>query len=151
MQRVRLKKYPTFPQSAHSMLARRFLNVTSAFLLGVAMLCWAVPCSAQDAATAPATAGPKYDVGLSGFYQVTGAANGNFIRDDTTESGGALISFRRPWRPWVGYEANVGYTKFYESYNKGIVKAESNVTDVSISYLFQSPTIYGVQPYASLG
>ena len=50
-----------------------------------------------------------------------------------------------------GYEANVGYTKFYEAYNKGIVKVESNVTDVSISYLFQSPTIYGVQPYLSLG
>ncbi len=46
---------------------------------------------------------------------------------------------------------NVGYTKFYEAYNKGVVKVESNVTDLSFSYLFQSPTIYGVQPYLSLG
>ena len=82
---------------------------------------------------------------------MTGAADGNFIRDDTTESGGALVSFRQPWRPWAGYEANVGYTKFYEAYNKGIVKLESNVTDISVSYLFQSPAIYGVQPYLSLG
>ena len=44
----------------------------------------------------------KFDVGVAGFYQVTNAANGNFIRDDTTESGGALISFRQPWRPWAG-------------------------------------------------
>src|ERR1700761_7484505 len=130
MQRVRLKKYPPLPQSAHSMLARRFLNVTSVFLLAVAALYSAIPCSAQDVATAPATAGPKYDVGLSGLYQVTGAANGNFIRDDTTESGGALFSFRRPWKPWIGYEANVGYTKFFEAYNKGVLKVESNVTDV---------------------
>jgi hypothetical protein len=28
---------------------------------------------------------------------------------------------------------------------------ESNVTDISFSYLFQSPTVYGVQPYLSLG
>jgi hypothetical protein len=28
---------------------------------------------------------------------------------------------------------------------------ENNVTDVSFSYLFQSPTVYGVQPYASVG
>ena len=88
---------------------------------------------------------------MGGFYQVTGAANGNFIRDDTTESGGALISFRQPWRPWAGYEANVGYTKFYESYNKSVVKVESNVTDFSVSYLLQSPAYYGVQAYLTLG
>ena len=45
----------------------------------------------------------------------------------------------------------VGYTKFYEAYNKGMVKVESNVTDISFSYLFQSPTVFGVQPYFSLG
>jgi hypothetical protein len=113
------------------------------------MLSWAA-CPAQTLPSAPEST-QKYDVGVGGFYQVTGAANGNFIRDDTTESGGALISFRRPWRPWAGYEANLGYTKFYEAYNKGVVKLESNVTDISFSYLFQSPTIYGVQPYLSLG
>jgi hypothetical protein len=82
---------------------------------------------------------------------VTGAANGNFIRDDTTESGGGMFSFRQPWRPWAGYEANVGYTKFFESYNKNVVKVESNVTDFSVSYLFQSPSVFGVQPYVSVG
>ena len=45
----------------------------------------------------------------------------------------------------------MGYTKFYEAYTKGVVKVESNVTDFSFNYLFQSPTFYGVQPYASLG
>jgi hypothetical protein len=114
------------------------------------MLSWVASCQAQTLPSAPESK-EKFDVGVGGYYQVTGAANGNFIRDDTTESGGALISFRQPWRPWAGYEANVGYTKFYEAYNKGIVKVESNVTDISFSYLFQSPTFYGVQPYLSLG
>jgi hypothetical protein len=115
------------------------------------MLSWVASCQAQQTLPSAPESKEKFDVGVGGFYQVTGAADGNFIRDDTTESGGALVSFRQPWRPWAGYEANVGYTKFYEAYNKGIVKLESNVTDISVSYLFQSPAIYGVQPYLSLG
>jgi hypothetical protein len=105
------------------------------------MLPLAVACHAQDTQTMQTVTPPKekFDIGVAGLYQVTGAANGNFIRDDTTESGGALISFRQPWRPWAGYEVNVGYTKFYESYNKNVVKVESNVTDFSVSYLLQSP------------
>jgi len=145
MQSVRLKKSLTLPRSARS---RRFPYFLSALLVAVGMLPWTVRCPAQDTQTAPKE---KFDVGVGGFYQVTQAANGNFIRDDTTESGGGLFSFRQPYRPWLGYEANVGYTKFYEAYNKGVVKVESNVTDLSFSYLFQSPTIYGVQPYLSLG
>jgi hypothetical protein len=147
MQSVRLKKSLTFPRSAR---CRQYSYLLNPLLLAIGMLSWVVSCSAQTLPSAPDSR-EKYDVGVGGFYQVTGASNGNFIRDDTTESGGALISFRRPWRPWAGYEANLGYTKFYEAYNKGIVKVESNVTDISLSYLFQSPTIYGVQPYLSVG
>jgi hypothetical protein len=146
MQSVRLKKPLTFPRSAR---CRQYSYLLNALLLAIGILAPA-SCLAQTAPSAPANT-QKYDVGVGGFYQVTGASNGNFIRDDTTESGGALISLRRPWRPWAGYEANLGYTKFYEAYNKGIVKVESNVTDISFSYLFQSPTVYGVQPYISLG
>jgi hypothetical protein len=150
MQSVSLKKSLTLPRSARS---RRFPYFLNALLVAVSLFPWAVPCHAQDTQTmqtAPVSK-EKFDVGVGGFYQVTGAANGNFIRDDTTESGGALISFRQPWRPWMGWEANVGYTKFYESYNKNTVKVENNVTDVSFSYLFQSPAYYGVQAYLSLG
>jgi hypothetical protein len=112
-----------------------------------------IPCHAQNTQTmqgAPAS-NEKYDVGVAGLYQVTHASNGNFIREDTTESGGGLVSFRQPYRPWLGYSADLSYTKFYEAYNKGIVKVESNVTDFSFSYLLQSPVVYGVQPYLTLG
>ncbi len=121
--------------------------------MAVGMLPWAVPCLAQDTQAVPAApeAKERFDVGAAGLYQVTNASNGNSIREDTTESGGVLVSFRQPWRPWLGYEANLGYTKFYEAYNKGVVKVESNVTDFSFSYLLQSPPIYGVQPYLTLG
>jgi hypothetical protein len=149
MQSVSLKKFLTLPRSA---LCRRFPSFLSALLV-VGMLPWAAAGHAQDTQTMQTVTPPKekFDVGVAGFYQVTGAANGNFIRDDTTESGGALISFRQPWRPWAGYEVNVGYTKFYESYNKNVVKVESNVTDFSVSYLLQSPAYDGVQAYLALG
>ncbi len=153
MQSVSLKKFPTFPESARSSArSRRFPSFLSALMVG-GMLTLAVPCRAQDTQTMQTVTAPKekFDLGVAGLYQVTGAANGNFIRDDTTESGGALVSFRQPWRPWLGYEVNVGYTKFYESYNKNVVKVQSNVTDFSVSYLLQSPAYHGVEAYLALG
>jgi Outer membrane protein beta-barrel domain len=154
MQSVPFKKSSTFPRLApRSKWTRQFPSFLSAFLMAMGMLTWAVPCRAQDTQTAPAApeAKERFDVGVAGLYQVTNQTNGNSILEDTTESGGALISFRQPYRPWLGYEADLSYTKFYEAYNKGIVKVESNVTDISFSYLLQSPLIYGVQPYLTLG
>jgi hypothetical protein len=159
MQSVRLNKSLPFTRSAHPSTSCRqnpYPQTALLLLLGwllLVLLPWAVPVQAQDTQTAqtvPETK-EKFDVGVGGFYQITNASNGNFIREDTTESGGALVSFRRPYRPWFGYEANVGYTKFFEAYNKGVVKVESNVTDVSFSYLLQSPTYYGFQPFFTVG
>jgi len=154
MQSVRLKKSLTFPRLApRSTWTRQFPSFLGALLIAVGLLPWAVPVLAQDTQAVPAAPGAKekFDVGLAGLYQVTNASNGNSIRDDTTESGGVLATFRQPYRPWLGWEADLSYTKFYEAYNKGVVKVESNVTDISFSYLFQSPVIYGVQPYLALG
>jgi hypothetical protein len=159
MQSVRLKKRLTFPRLApRSTWTRQFPSFLGALLIAVGMLPRAVTCLAQDTQAVPAApeakapeAKERFDVGVSGLYQVTGASDGNSLRDDTTESGGALVSFRQPYRPWLGYEADLSYTKFYEAYNKGVVKVESNVTDFSFSYLLQSPVIYGVQPYLTLG
>jgi hypothetical protein len=154
MQSVRLKKSLTFPRLApRSTWTRQFPSFLGALLIAVGMLPWAVPCLAQDTQAVPAApeAKERFDVGAAGLYQVTNASNGNSIREDTTESGGVLVSFRQPYRPWLGYEADLSYTKFYEAYNKGVVKVESNVTDFSFSYLLQSPPIYGVQPYLTLG
>jgi hypothetical protein len=154
MQSVRLKKSLTFPRLApRSTWTRQFPSFLGALLIALGMLPWAVPCLAQDTQAVPAVpeAKERFDVGASGLYQVTNASDGNSLRDDTTESGGVLVSFRQPYRPWLGYEADLSYTKFYEAYNKDIVKVESNVTDFSFSYLLQSPVIYGVQPYLTLG
>jgi hypothetical protein len=154
MQSVRLKKSLPFPRLApRSTWTRQFPSLLGALLIAVGMLPWARPCLAQDTQAVPAApeARERFDVGAAGLYQVTNASNGNSIREDTTESGGVLVSFRQPWRPWLGYEADLSYTKFYEAYNKGVVKVESNVTDFSFSYLLQAPLIYRVQPFATIG
>jgi hypothetical protein len=150
MQSLSFKKPLTSPRSA---FRRQYSYLLSALVVAVGMLPGSVPTQAQDTQTmqtAPETK-ERFDLGAGGFYQITGASNGNFIREDTTASGGGLVSFRQPYRPWLGYEANAGYTKFYEAYNKGVVKLESNVTDISFSYLLQSPTYYGFQPFLTLG
>jgi hypothetical protein len=169
MQSVSLKKPLTFLRSAQSRQYPQFFLIAILVAVG---LPWAVPSHAQDtptaptAQTAPATASSRtpdtqtvlpaaakerFDIGVGGFYQVTNASNGNFIREDTTESYGPLVSFRQPYRPWLGYEANLGFTSFFEAYNKGVVKLKSNDTDLSVSYLLQSPVIYGFQPFLTLG
>jgi hypothetical protein len=178
MQSVRLKKSLILPRLApRSTWTRQFPYFLSALLVALGMVPWVIPARAQvtgapapapdtqtqntqtqktqtrDTQSLPAApeARERFDVGAGGYYQVTGASNGNFLREDTTESGGFLGSFRQPWRPWMGYEANIGYTKFFEAYNKGVVKVEDNVTDVSFSYLLQSPLVYGFQPYFTIG
>jgi hypothetical protein len=150
MQSVSLKKPLTFLRSAPS---RQYPHFLITLLVAVFMLPWAVPSHAQDtqAVSAVTQAKEKFDVGVGGFYQVTNFSNGNFIREDTTESYGPLVSFRQPYRPWLGYEANLGFTSFSEAYNKGVVKLKSNDTDLSVSYLLQSPVIYGFQPFLTLG
>lgn len=144
MQSFPLKKPFLFLRPAFRRQSKHLLSalLVTATVTGV--------CRAQATQTAEPPK-ERFDLGVGAFYQVTGASNGNFLRDDTTSSGGALIDFRQPYRPWLGYQAQVGFTKFYEAYNKGIVKTEDNVTDFNFSYLLESPPVYGVQPYFTIG
>ena len=145
MQSVRLKKPLTVR------CTRQYPLLLSTFLIAVGLLPWGA--FAQDTQAIPAKSDvrEKFDIGAGGFYQITNASNGNFIREDTTASGGGLVSFRRPYRPYFGFEANAGYTKFFEAYDKGTVKVQSNVTDVSLAYLLQAPAYYGLAPFFTLG
>lgn len=111
---------------------------------------------AQDTTGPPAdTRKPialKYDAAISVFGQVTGASNGNSIRQDTTESLGGLVSFRQEYRPWMGYEVNYDLTRYSESYDKGgIGRVQSNVHEGTVAYLAQAHTPYGFQLFATIG
>jgi hypothetical protein len=152
MQSVRLKKYSSLPRSAaKSASSRPYPFFLIAFLMAIVLL--PSVSRAQDTqaiSTAPEVK-EKFDIGVGGFYQITNASNGNFLREDTTSSGGGLVSFRQPFKPWLGYEANFGFTKFYEAYNKGQVKLENNVIDFNVAYLLQTPSYYGVQAFFTVG
>jgi hypothetical protein len=152
MQSVRLKKYLSLPRSAEkSASSRQYPYFLIAFLMTIVLLPVASRAQDTQAIAAAPEAREKFDVGVGGFYQITNASNGNFLREDTTSSGGGLISFRQPYRPWLGYEANVGFTKFYEAYNKGQVRLQNNVTDFNVAYLLQTPSYYGVQAFFTIG
>ena len=71
MQSVSLKKSLTLPRSAQS---RRFSSFLSALLVVAGMLSLAIACHAQDTQTMQTVTQPKekFDVGVAGFYQVTG-------------------------------------------------------------------------------
>lgn len=95
----------------------------------------------------------RYNGALSGFAQITGATNGNSIREDTSESLGGLASFRQPYRPWLGYEVNYGFTRFSEFYGKGVTTVQDNVHEFSAAYLAQFPTpvFFRLEPFATAG
>jgi Outer membrane protein beta-barrel domain len=152
MQSVRLKKYSSLPRSAaKSASSRPYPYFLIAFLMAIILLPSVSHAQDTQAISAAPEAKEKFDIGVGGFYQITNASNGNFLREDTTSSGGGLVSFRQPFKPWLGYEANVGFTKFYEAYNKGQVKLENNVTDFNVAYLLQTPSYYGVQAFFTIG
>jgi hypothetical protein len=146
-----LKKSMRFLRSAQIRFS--FILFGSLFLLP-ALLAPALAV-AQDQSSPSNEPGPqppwKYDGALSAFYQVTGASNGNFIREDTTESIGGLGSFRRPYRPWFGYELSYGFTRYSESYNKGVARVQDNVHEFTAAYLLQAPLFHGVAPFVTIG
>ena len=112
--------------------------------------------AAQDSQTAPSNPttqdGRRFDAAVSAFYQVTNASNGNSIREDTSESVGGLASFRQPYKPWLGYEVNYGYTKYSEFYGKGAFTVQDNVHEFTAAYLLQTARkYYGFQPFLTVG
>ena len=75
------------------------------------------------------------------FAQVTGSRNPGSTTDtggailsqqmsqSTTPSVGVLLSERQSFGPWLGYTANVGYTRFTENYTSGVVQTSASGTD----------------------
>jgi opacity protein-like surface antigen len=93
------------------------------------------------------------DGAVSVFGQSTGTVNANGIRDNPTESMGALATFRQSFHPWLGYEVNYSYTRFTERFSNIPFGVQNNVHEVTVAYLVQGPTLsfLGLQPFATVG
>ncbi len=114
--------------------------------------------TSQSAAPEPGAPAPynsvpalRRDLALSGFAQISGSRVGNFIRNDTTSSGGGLLSYRYTHKPWLGYEVNYGFTRYTDTYYYGVIRVPHNVHEFSLAYLLQGPRISGFTPFLTLG
>ena len=113
------------------------------------------PSSSSDVQTAQIVQKPadllRRDVAVSVFAQYTNVTNGNFIRQDTTSSGGGMISYRQSARWWAGYEVNFGQTKYSESYQKAEYRVNHNSSEITAAYLLKSPVYRGVRAFLTVG
>jgi hypothetical protein len=136
---------------------RHFLFLLSSVFLAISLLPAAAAAQASSSSNPPSAPQPqdsrKYDVALSGFGQITGSANGNSIRVDTTESIGGLASFRQYSPQWFGYEVDYGLTRYSEWYNKKLGgSVTNNSNELTGAMLAQSrQSFYGLQPFATVG
>lgn len=142
-----------FSQSARM---RHFQFLLSLLFLVIALLPVG-SAAAQNSSETPSAPQPqdsrKYDGALNVFAQISHSANGNSIRVDTTESIGGLASFRQPYRPWLGYEIDYGFTRYSESYNKTLGGRVTNDShEITGAYLIQMrQPYYGLQAFATIG
>lgn len=109
--------------------------------------------AAQPSEAVPYNTSPalRRDLALSVFAQISSSKVGNFIRSDTTGSGGGLLSYRYTYKPWLGYEANYGYTRYTDTYFYGVTRIPHNTHEFSVAYLLQGPKLSGFTPFLTLG
>jgi hypothetical protein len=95
----------------------------------------------------------NFEAGVNIFGQFSQSSNGNGVRDNPTDSLGALATVRQSFHPWLGYEVNYGYTRFSERYSTLPFDLQSNLHEVSGAYLLQGPKIpiLGLQPFGAVG
>jgi opacity protein-like surface antigen len=93
------------------------------------------------------------DGAVSVFGQHSGTKTGDGVRDNPTESMGALATVRQSFHPWLGYEVNYSYTRFTERYSTIPFGVQNNVHEVSGAYLLQGPSFpfLGLQPFGAVG
>ncbi len=113
------------------------------------------PSSSSDVQTAQVVQKPvdlfRRDVAISVFAQYTNKTNGNFIRQDTTSSGGGMVSYRQSARWWAGYEVNFGQTRYSESYQQGEYRVKHNTSEITAAYLLKARPYRGVQAFLTVG
>jgi hypothetical protein len=93
----------------------------------------------------------NFEAGVGIFGQFTGSSNANGIKDNPTDSLGALATVRQSFKPWLGYEVNYSYTRFAERYSVIAFGVQNNVHEVSGAYLIQGPSFLGFQPFGAVG
>ena len=154
--------HPNPRARSHHVLIRKVLPLAAilAFIVSSA--------SAQEPVTAAAKQLSRIDLGLSGAGEFNKAVSGTVVASGASNSGqtvgqtpsntfGALLTVRYIVKPFLGFEGNYGYARYTQNYsnvpgtapNLG-VQAQTN--EYTLGYVITPvPTIFGFQPFASVG
>jgi hypothetical protein len=108
----------------------------------------------------------RVDVAVSGIGTITkGVSGNNYISQPVTLNAsttvGALVQARYTKSPLVGFEFNYEYARYTENFtgspfsNPSSVGTpfgvQTNAAEYTLGYVAHLPTLFGVQPFASVG
>ena len=97
----------------------------------------------------------RIDFAVSGVGQFSGTVSGSdylnrpvSLRQSNTL--GALVTLRYIKSPLVGFEGNYGYARYTENFSN-IGGVQTKASEYTFGYVAHAPTLFGVQPFASVG
>jgi hypothetical protein len=98
----------------------------------------------------------RLDVGVGGSAVFTKGVSGtNYLSEPVDLSAsttlGALVQVRYTKSPLVGLEFNYTYARFTENFTVAPNGVQTNASEYTVGYLAHLPTVFGVQPFASVG
>jgi len=79
---------------------------------------------------------------------------GQIVTQDTSNTFGALFTVRGTKSPYVGFEGNIGYQRFTETYSCCTLQggAQTNAYEYTFGYVVHPPHEFlGAKPFASVG
>lgn len=124
---------------------------------------------------------PNTDISIGVFGQLTRTrAPGNTLEDQygsfstqttqgTSPSAGVLGTFHQSFRPWLGYNVNLGYSRFSENYSQGSAYVPlkdsplparysflrgsigTNLYELTIAYVFEGPRTRRFNTFGQFG
>lgn len=97
----------------------------------------------------------RIDFAVSGVGQFSGTVTGtNYLNRPVSlrqsNTLGALATLRYIKSPFVGIEANYGYARYTENFSN-IGGVQTKASEYTVGYVAHTPTLFGVQPFASAG
>ena len=94
----------------------------------------------------------RSEISLQGTGFFTKDADGNGIRQHTTDTGGFLVGYRYNFNRWLAAEANYGYDRNSQVYfGNTPARVQSDIHQITGEAVVKLPGFARIQPYALAG
>jgi len=96
----------------------------------------------------------RNEVSVQGTGFLTKDSEGNRIRQQTTDSGGLLVSYRYHFNRWLAADGSYGYTRntLQNFTSTSAFNVQANTHQITGALVVASPrTFFGLSPYALVG